>query len=142
MYSQIEVRKFILDEWLKNRNILFNSLAKKYKVQRFPSSLKLDQKVIRGLMQQLLREKLQGNQKCIIRDNETYCKLDCSTLPGQQFYTISKRTKPDVLLKAFKPEKFGKKFMVWQAICLYGFKTQTFFTNRNMSSKVYVKERL
>ena len=77
MYSQVKVRqKFILDEWLKNRNVLINSLTKKYKVQsktvsliikswgegrglkrksrnreRGPSSLKLDQKKIWGSMQ-------------------------------------------------------------------------------------------
>ena len=34
MYSQVEVKNFILDKWLKNRNALTNSLAKKYKVQR------------------------------------------------------------------------------------------------------------
>ena len=40
--------------------------------------------------------------KIIIMDDETYCKLDCSTLPGQQFYTIPKGTKRNVLLKAIK----------------------------------------
>ena len=68
------MRKFILDEWLKNCNVPINSLTKKNKVQRKPvspiiklwgevcrlerklrirerglPSLKLDQKVIRGI---------------------------------------------------------------------------------------------
>ena len=60
---------------------------------------------------------LQTNQKCIIMI-ETYCKLNCLTLPGQQFYTIPKGTKPKVWLKAIKTKKFVKKVMVWQAICL------------------------
>ena len=51
--------------------------------------------------------------KCIIMDDETYCKLDCSTFQGQQFHTISKGTMTDVLLKAIKTENFGKKDMVW-----------------------------
>ena len=50
--------------------------------------------------QKLLHKMLQGNQKCIIMDDETYCKLDCLMLPGQQFYTIPKGTKSGVLLKA------------------------------------------
>ena len=41
------------------------------------------------------------------------CKLNYSMLPGQQFYTISKVTNPDILLIAIKTEKFGKKVMVW-----------------------------
>ena len=74
MYLQVEVRNFILAKWLKNRNVPINSLEKKYKLQkkivgriiktwgegrglerksskreRGPSSLKLDQKVIRGV---------------------------------------------------------------------------------------------
>ena len=32
--------------------------------------------------------------------------------------------------------------MVWQVNCLCGFKTQPFFMNGNMNSKVYVKECL
>ena len=68
------------------------------------------------------------------------CKLDCSTLPGQKFYTTPKGKKPDVLLKAIKTEKFGEKVMVWHAICSCGFKTQSFFTNGNINSEIYVKE--
>ena len=43
--------------------------------------------------------------------DETYFKLDCS-FPGQTCYAISKGTKPRVLLKAIKTEKFDKKVMV------------------------------
>ena len=89
--------------------------------------------------QKLLQEKLQGNQKCIIMD-KTYCKLDCLTLPSQQFYTIPKGMKPDILLKAIKIKKSSKKVMVWQVICSCGFKTQPFFMNGNMNSKVYMEE--
>ena len=74
MYSQVEVKNFILGTWLKNRNVPNNSLTKDYKFQkktvgriikswgegrglerkssnreRGPSSLKLYQKVIRGI---------------------------------------------------------------------------------------------
>ena len=188
MYSQVEVRKFILNEQLKNCNIPVNSLAKKYKVQRKtvnriikswgegrglerklknrergPSSLKLDQKLIRridanpaysvrdigkntGVPKSTIQEvkkrygyktirkqkipwkiptTIQRSPKTrsktatrkasrklkilIIMDDETYCKLDCLTYPGQQLYTSPKGTKPDVLLKAIKTERFGKK---------------------------------
>ena len=60
--------------------------------------------------------------------------------PRPANYTIPKGTKLDILLTAIKTEKFGKKVMIWQAICSYGFKTQPFFANRNMNSEVYVKE--
>ena len=69
-------------------------------------------------------------------------KLDCLMFPGQKFYTIQKRTGPDVLLKAIKTEKFSKKVIVQQVICSCGFKAQLFFTNGNMNFKVYVKESL
>ena len=81
-------------------------------------------------------KKLQENQMCIIMDDETYFKLDCSTLLGQQFYTIPKETKSGILLKAIKTENFGKKVMFWEAICSCGLKTHSFFIN--MSSEVYV----
>ena len=41
-------------------------------------------------------------------DDKTYSKVNCWTLPGQQFYTILKGTKPDILLRAIKIKKFGK----------------------------------
>ena len=34
MYSQVEVRKFILGKWLRKCNVPINSLAKTYKVRR------------------------------------------------------------------------------------------------------------
>ena len=44
-------------------------------------------------------------------DDETYCKLDCSTLAGQKFYTIPKRTKPDVLLKQLKQKNLPRTLL-------------------------------
>ena len=99
MYSQIEIR------------------LQTCRKQKFPGWSQQQFSKGKKHSRELQQEKLQGNQKCIIIDDGTYCKLDCSTLPGQQFYTIPKRTKPDVLLKAIKTEKFGKKVMVWLAIC-------------------------
>ena len=69
---------------------------------------------IKHAVKKLLRENLQGNQKYIIMYYETFHKLDFLALPGQQFYTIPKGTKPDVLLKAIKTKRFGKKVIVWQ----------------------------
>ena len=66
--------------------------------------------------------------------DETYAKFDYSTLPGPQFYTIQEGQKPDKHTRSISVEKFGKKAMIWQAICECGMKSSVFITNQPMNA--------
>lgn len=83
---------------------------------------------------------LQNETRCILMDDETYVKMESSTLPGQQFYNAV--VGEDVLdnVKAIKIDKFGKKFPVWQAICCCCLKSSMFFTTGTIGGEVYRKE--
>lgn len=81
-------------------------------------------------------------EQCIIMDDETYCKYDFKTLPGPQYYTVKKGQTVSKQTKAIFTEKFGKKMMVWQAICQCGMKSKPFFTNKNMNADLYRTECL
>lgn len=79
---------------------------------------------------------------CIIMDDETYVKLDYRTLPGPQFYTSAKGKDVPESVKAIYTEKFGKKVMVWQAICECGRMSRPFITTETMNAKIYINECL
>jgi transposase len=79
---------------------------------------------------------------CVIMDDETYIKLDYKTLPGPQFYTSPKGKDVPASVKAVYTEKFGKKVMVWQAICECGKVSRPFITTDTMNGKIYVQECL
>jgi IS30 family transposase len=79
---------------------------------------------------------------CILMDDETYVKCDYRQLPGSKFYTAIQRLGADDRYKFKKVNKFGKKFMIWQAICSCGKKTPFFITSKTMTSKMYISECL
>lgn len=79
---------------------------------------------------------------CILMDDETYCKVDFKQLPGKKFYTATKKGNVKEKFKEVKSEKFAAKYMVWQAICSCGLKTDTFVTNGSINATVYIKECL
>ena len=64
---------------------------------------------------------------CVIEDDETYIKMDFSTLPGPQYYTKKRGTTLDENLETIGVEKFGPKRMVWQAICQCGSLVSIFY---------------
>lgn len=79
---------------------------------------------------------------CMIMDDETYVKLDFSTLPGKEFYI----KKPGETLPAstttFASEKFPAKRMIWQAICECGERSRPFVVTGTMNSQLYIDECL
>lgn len=77
---------------------------------------------------------------CILMDDETYCKLDTTTLPGPQFFNaIVGEEVPDDK-RSIKMDKFGKKVLVWQAICSCGKKSLPYFTTGTINAENYRKE--
>jgi transposase len=79
---------------------------------------------------------------CILMDDETYVKTDFKQVPGQKFYVSTHRGYVADKYKHILVDKFAKKFMVWQAICSCGLKTDVFITSSYMTSDLYMKECL
>lgn len=79
---------------------------------------------------------------CIIMDDETYCKLDYKTMPGKQFYTTRDPKSVKNQDKLIRVEKFGKKALIWQAICQCGLKSTPFVTTSTLNDTIYIKECL
>lgn len=115
---------------------------KSYKKQKFPGRTASQFETGKTRGRRLIRNKLQGKKCCIIMDDESYCKLDCKTIPGPQFYTILKGLKAPASIKAIKTEKFGKKVLIWQAICQCGEKSEPYIQTGTMNSDIYIKECL
>ena len=121
----------------KKRNKL-----KTYKKQRAPKRSQKQAACVKPRLRKLYDKILTKNQQCIIMDDETYVKLDYSSLPGSQFYTVSEGMELAQAEKVVAVEKFGAKAMVWQAICECGLKSTPFITTSTMNAEIYRNECL
>ena len=79
---------------------------------------------------------------CILIDDETYVKLDFSTLPGKQFYVKKRGEILPESMTTITSEKFPAKRLVWQTICECGMRSAPFVMTGTMDSKIYIKECL
>lgn len=79
---------------------------------------------------------------CVVMDDETYVKADFRQLPGQEYYTATGRGKVAEIFKHIKLSKFAKKYLVWQAICTCGLKSDIFVATGTVNQEIYVKECL
>ena len=79
-------------------------------------------------------------KKVLIIDDETYCTLDPSQVPGRRFV----HAKDHSLLEfedRFKPTtKFPKKFLVWQALDEIGNLSEPYISTKTMNSQIYLEE--
>ena len=122
---------------IKKRNNI-----KTYKKQKVPKrSLKQQKKSI-SLARKLYENMFANKNECIVMDDETYVKLDLSTLPGPQFYSTDCRDDIPDEEKSIRQEKFGPKVLVWQAICQCGLRSTPFFTTGTINKNVYMGECL
>lgn len=121
----------------KARNFL-----KTYRKQKCPKRSNIQADSVRTRARKLYNEILNNQEMCIIMDDETYVKQDYKSLPGPQFYTVEQGTDVPNKDKSIFCEKFGKKVLVWQAICQCGFKSSPFFTFANINAEVYQTECL
>ena len=71
-------------------------------------------------------------------DEEIDVKFDYKFFPGPQYYTVREGQVLNQSETSFQVEKFGKKAMVWQAICGCSKISQPFIT----ASEIYIKECL
>lgn len=80
--------------------------------------------------------------ECVVMDDETYVLEDFKQLPGLAFYTAMARNATPEYFRMKKLSKFPKKYLVWQAICSCGRKSQPFITTGTINKDVYEKECL
>jgi transposase len=114
---------------------------KTYKVQKIPDRNAEKNLEAKNRARKLKCEFFQENECCIM-DDETYVLADFSQLPGQEFYSAVGRGSIDKKFRTKNKSKFPKKFLVWQAICSCGFRSQSFIAPGTINSEIYVKECL
>lgn len=122
------------------QNIKKRNNIKTYKKQRAPKrtdSQKTSSKIRSRNLYDVL---LQKPNRCILMDDETYVKLDTSTLPGPQFFNAEQMTDVPDDVRYIRTEKFGKKVLVWQAICSCGLKSSSYFTTGTINGENYRQE--
>lgn len=123
------------------RNVKKNAGLKTYKVQTVP-----DRNATKNIEAQKRARKLKFNffdkKSCCIMDDETYVLCDFSQLPGLAFYTARSRGGVKNKFRTKQKSKFPKKFLVWQAICSCGKRSQSFVTSGTINSEIYIKECL
>lgn len=112
-----------------------------YKVQKIPDRSEEKEKVAKRRARRLYEGYL-TKFDCIVMDDETYCKSDFNQLPGHKFYTA--RTKGGVRKdqRTTKISKFPKQFMVWQAICGCGLRSEELVFQGTINSQIYIKKCL
>ena len=67
-------------------------------------------------------------------DDETYIKADTKQIPGQEFFVGKTRLGVPKKFRKKKVDKFAKKYLVWQAICVCGKINEPYITTGNMNA--------
>lgn len=134
--QQFNISEFYVRKQKKNKGI------KSFKIQKCPDRTKEDEKRAKSRARKLYDEFLTKNEGCLIMDDETYVCLDFRQLPGASYYSAIKRNGIKKEMRQKRISKFPKKLLVWQAICLCGWKSKTFITKGTLNSEIYVKECL
>lgn len=106
--------------------------APKQSIKQFNSSVTRSRKLYKLLCDL--------NGACVLMDDETYVKKDFSTLPGDQFFTTESRANISDQNKYIFMEKFGEKYLIWQAICSCGKRTGSFITKGTINADIYVQK--
>lgn len=122
------------------QNIKKRNNIRTYRKQKMPKR-SADQKTrSKKRCGKLYKMLLKDKSRCILMGDETYIKFDCSTLPGPQYYNavIGEHVPDD--RKSIKMDKFGKKVLVWQAICSCGLKSASYFATGTIGGDIYRKE--
>jgi hypothetical protein len=114
---------------------------KTYKKKKIPKVSEKQRQTIKTRARRLY-DHLRGNSTMLVLDDETYVKADFSTLPGPQWYTkFEGETLPDSET-TIAVEKFGRKYLVWQAISSSGARSDIFVTEGTINGKIYRDECL
>lgn len=124
------------------QNIKKRNNIKTFKKQKIPKRSAAQQDRAKKRSRRLYKILVSKSNCCILMDDETYVKMDSQTLPGPQFYNAVVGENVSDEVKAIKVDKFGKKVLVWQAICSCGLKSSTFFIFGTIGGDIYRNECL
>lgn len=113
-----------------------------YKSIKIPNRNEKQSSVVKTRARRLYNKVLTKFNGCLIIDDETYVKVDQKQIPGQTFYVAKKRLDVPNKYKFVQVCKFGKKLLIWQAICSCGMKSKAFVTATTLTSNLYMKECL
>lgn len=114
----------------KKRNNL-----KSFKKQKVPKRTKKQANTAIKRSRILYKHLVEQENVCIVMDDETYVKMDFSTLPGSQYYIAEPGEVLEDREALIAVEKFGEKILVWQAICQCGQKSAPFFVRVQLTLK-------
>lgn len=115
---------------------------KAYKSVKVPNRNDKQNLVAKSRARLLYDKFLTKFEGCILMDDETYVKADFNQLPGSKFYYSTMRGNVPAKYKFVMHDKFAAKFMIWQAICTCGLRSQVFVTKSTMNADLYIKECL
>lgn len=150
----------VVGEILRNRQLSVRDVAKKcgtneamvqrvkkrnglktFKKQKVAKTSEKQRSVIKTRARKLY-DYLGKNNVHLILDDETYVKADFATLPGPQYYTKFAGESLPRSQTSVSIEKFGTKYLVWQAICECGRRSSAFVTNGTINKNVYINDCL
>lgn len=114
---------------------------KTYKKQKIPKVSEKQAGVIKTRARKLYDHLRAGNHHLIL-DDETYIKADFSTIAGAQYYNKFEGETLPQHQTTIGQEKYGSKFMIWQAICECGMRSQAYVVTGTLDHKLYIKECL
>lgn len=81
-----------------------------------------------------------GGNKFFVMDDETYCPVDPSQVPGNEYYNIVDDCEIDNEFKTKRKSKFYPKYLVWQAIAQDGQVSEPYITSGTINKQVYLEE--
>lgn len=113
---------------------------KTYKKQKCAKRTKKQQNTAITRSRKLYEKLCQLSESCVVMDDESYFKYDFSTLAGPQFYNARDKDSVPDADKLIFIEKFGRKVLVWQAICQCGKRSRPLFFEGSINTDVYVNQ--
>lgn len=81
-----------------------------------------------------------GGEKFFVMDDETYCPVDPSQVPGNEYYNMVGDCEVDIEAKTKRKLKFYAKYLVWQAIAQDGQVSEPYITSGTINKQVYLEE--
>lgn len=124
------------------RRIRLKAGYKCFRAIKVPNRNDIQEKSVKKRSRMLYDQLLTKLEGCFIMDDETYVKVDQGQCPGQKFYVANERLNVHSKYEYIKLDKYGKKMLIWQAICTCGLKSQPYVTSSTLTTDLYIKECL
>ena len=119
------------------RRVKLNSGLKTFKVQKVPDRTPEKEKVAKSRARKLYTNFFR-KYDCCVMDGETYVVADFKQIPGQEFYVASQKDNVNPKHKCKMASKNPQKYIIWQAICTCGLKSDEFITMGTVNGDIYV----